>query len=488
MHGPSPTVLKPTVNRLTVESFTDIQRNIKPGAIALNSKYHEFYCCPVMTISDAAHAFPLPPGRSGFPVIGETIGFLKDPDFANKRHQQYGEIFRTNLFGHPTIYLTGADAIRFLLLNENQYFVASWPPSTKALLGPASLSVQQGSAHQQRRKLLAQAFQPRALASYTATMVDMTHQYLDRWQQQGTLTWYPELRNYTLDIACQLIVGIASGSQTHFGQWFEIWVQGLFSLPLRLPGTKFSQALRSRNLLLAEIERIVLDRQQQEDPGQDSLGLLIQARDEEGHGLSVEELKDQVLTLLFAGHETLTSAIASFCLLTAQHPAVLERLRAEQARFKHREMLTLEDLKQMEYLEQVLKEVLRVVPPVAGGFREVIQTCEINGYTIPKGWAVLYQIGITHKDSTVYPHPNQFDPERFDLNRVDKTKPFSYVPFGGGIRECLGREFARLEMKIFAALLVRDYEWDLVPNQNLDLEMIPTPRPKDGLKVHFRRI
>lgn len=441
-----------------------------------------------MTTSDATHTLPLPPGHSGLPVIGETIGFLRDPNFASKRHKRYGDIFRTSLFGRPTIYFAGADAVRFLLLNENHYFVSSFPPTTKALLGAASLSLQQGSTHQQRRKLLAQAFQPRALASYSSTMTDITRQYLDRWQQQGTLTWYPELRNYTLDIACQLIVGIKSGSQTHFGEWFEAWVQGLFSLPLRLPGTKFSRALKSRELLLAEIERIVRQRQQQEDAGQDSLGLLVKARDEEGNGLSVDELKDQVLTLLFAGHETLTSAIASFCLYMAQYPAVLERVRAEQEQFKDRETLTLEDLKQMEYLEQVLKEVLRIMPPVGGGFREVLQTCEVNGYTIPKGWFVLYQIGLTHYDRSAYPNPNQFDPDRFDVNRADKAKPFSFVPFGGGIRECLGKEFARLEMKIFAALLVRNYAWELVPDQNLDLEMIPTPRPKDGLKVNFRHL
>lgn len=435
-----------------------------------------------------SNSLPLPPGRSGLPLIGETLSFLNDPDFADKRHQQYGNIFRTQLFGQPTVYLAGVEAVRFVLLHENQYFVTSWPTSTRTLLGPAALSVQQGSIHQQRRKLLAQVFQPRALASYIATMTNVTHAYLDRWEQQGTLTWYPELRNYTLDIACQLLVGISSGSQTHFGEWFETWTQGLFSVPLPLPGTKFNRALHSRQLLLNEIERIVRQRQQQNDPGQDSLGLLLNAKDEAGDGLSVDELKDQVLTLLFAGHETLTSAIASFCLYMAQYPAVLEQIRAEQTSFQNRETLTLEDLKQMDYLDQVLKEVLRVMPPVGGGFRAVIQTCEINGYTIPKGWSVLYQIGRTHHDRSVYPDPNQFDPNRFSANRADKAPPFSYVPFGGGVRECLGKEFARLEMKIFAALLVRRYEWDLVPGQNLNFDMVPTPRPKDGLQVHFRRI
>ncbi len=420
------------------------------------------------------------PGQSGLPVIGETLSFLTDPNFASDRHQRYGDVFRTHIFGQPTIYLAGADAVKFLLLNENQYFTATWPASTRALLGPASLSMQQGSVHQQRRKLLAQAFQPRALASYTATMM-----------AQGTLTWYPELRNYTLDIACELLVGIPNGSQTPFGEWFDVWVSGLFSLPLRLPGTQFSRSLRSRELLLAEIEKIVLTRQQQADPGQDALGLLIQAEElgEDGTPtrLSVDELKDQVLTLLFAGHETLTSAIASFCLLMAQHPDVFAKVRAEQAPFRGREALTLEDLKQMPYLDQVLKEVLRLIPPVGGGFRRVIESCTWNGYTLPQGWMVIYQIPRTHQDATVYAQPQDFDPEHFAPDQMDKSKPFAHVPFGGGVRECIGREFARLEMKIFAALLAWDYEWDLLPDQNLDMQLIPTPRPKDGLRINFHR-
>ena len=141
---------------------------------------------------------------------------------------------KTSLFGRPTVYLSGAEAVRFVLLNEDQYFATSWPPSTSTLLGSAFLSTQKGSEHQQRRKLLAQAFQPRALASYIPTMVEITQHYLDRWEQQGSLTWYPELRNYTLDIAYQLIVGIKSGSKTSFGGWFENWASGLFSVPLPL--------------------------------------------------------------------------------------------------------------------------------------------------------------------------------------------------------------------------------------------------------------
>jgi cytochrome P450 len=165
----------------------------------------------------------------------------------------------------------------------------------------------------------------------------------------------------------------------------------------------------------------------------------------------------------------MTSALTSFCLLLAQHPEVLATARAEQQQLGFEEPLTLEHLKQMTYLEQVLKEVLRIippVPPVGGGFRETIKPCEFNGYSIPQGWNALYQIITTHKDSRVYTQPERFDPQRFAPERAeDKSKLFSHIPFGGGVRECIGKEFAKLEMKLFAALLVRKYEWELLQLQ-----------------------
>ncbi|HBE16493.1 MAG TPA: hypothetical protein DEG17_15490 [Cyanobacteria bacterium UBA11149] len=148
----------------------------------------------------------------------------------------------------------------------------------------------------------------------------------------------------------------------------------------------------------------------------------------------------------------------------------------------------MEQLKLMTYLEQVLKEVLRLIPPVAAGFRDIIQSCEFNGYQLPQGWSILYRIRQTHYDPNIYFNPEEFDPARFAPERgEDKAKPFGYLPFGGGIRECLGREFAKLEMKLFTTLLVRDYQWELLPGQSLDMITIPTPHPRDELRVKFWR-
>ena len=431
---------------------------------------------------------PLPPGKFGLPIIGETISFLQDSDFTDKRYEKYGSVFKTRIFANPTIVMIGSEANRFLFTNDNKYFSNQWPSSTRTLLGPASISVQMGNTHQNRRKILSQAFQPRALAEYTGTMEEILHSYLHKWEKMGTLTWYPEIRKYTFDVACKLFVGIDAASNSNFIELFEEWVGGLFSIPLRLPWTNFSKALRSRKLLLKQIEEIVLQRQQQPASNNDALSMLLQATDDDGNKLSVEEIKDQILNLLFAGHETLTSAIASMCLLLAQHPEVKAAVRNEILQLGLSEPLTSENLKQMTYLDQVMKEVLRLIPPVGGGFRKVIKPFEFNGYFIPQGWSILYRVPNTHKDTSVYTDPSEFDPERFAPERAeDKSKPFANIPFGGGVRECIGKEFAKLEMKLFAALLIRDYDW-VLPDQNLSLITIPTPHPKDGLKVKFSRL
>uniref|UniRef100_UPI00403F0335 cytochrome P450 n=1 Tax=Microcoleus sp. OTE_8_concoct_300 TaxID=2964710 RepID=UPI00403F0335 len=275
----------------------------------------------------------LPPGTFGLPLIGDTLNFLQDSQFAKKRHQQYGPIFKTSIFGQPTVFVCGQEANLFVLSNENQYFVVSWPPSTKALLGPLSLALQTGSEHQNRRKLLYQAFQPRALAGYIGGMENITQRYLQRWTQMSEFAWYPELRNYTFDVAAKLLVGIDNGSETALGHYFETFSDGLFSIPLDMPFTRFGKAKNGRKLLLAELEKIIRDRQQGTPGDNDALSLLISAIDDDGNCLSLEELKDQVLLLLFAGHETMTSAIASFCLLLAQNPDVMAKVRAEQQQF-----------------------------------------------------------------------------------------------------------------------------------------------------------
>jgi retinoid hydroxylase len=434
-------------------------------------------------------SLPLPPGKSGLPWIGETISFLTDPDFATKRRQQYGAIFRTHIIGKPTVVMSGAAANKFILATHFDKFSwrDGWPDNFKELLG-ASLFLQEGAEHQRNRKLLMPAFHGKALVNYVETIDEITDRYLAKWSQTGELTWFPELKNLTFEIASVLLIGSVPGAETtELSRLFTELTNGLFTLPLNWSYTTYGRAIAARDRLLAHIETVVLERQQQ--PTQDALGLLVQSQDEDGNQLSVAELKVQALLLLFAGHETTTSLIASLCLALAQHPEVLAQARAEQIHIGLETPLAIDSLKQMTYLDRVLREVERMYPPVGGGFRGVVEEFEFNGYRVPKGWQVLYRIPEAHFDATVYPQPHNFDPDRFAPDRYDyKPADYTFATYGGGSRICIGMAFAQMELKIMAAKLIRHYSWELLPNQNLTLDPIPTLHPRDGLKVKFQKL
>ncbi len=429
-------------------------------------------------------SLPLPPGSFGLPFIGETIDFLRDRDFGDKREKKYGPIYKTHILGRPTVVMVGPEANRFILQTHFDYFSwrDGWPGNFQELLGK-SLFLQDGEEHKRNRRLLMPAFHGTALNNYFVTMVDIINRYLVKWSKMRHLTLLLEMKQMTFEIASILLLGSKLGEQTALlAQKFRELSGGLFTLPIKLPFTSYTKALKARDFLLNHIEAKI--RERQKNPTQDALSLLIQTGDEEGNSLSREEIKVQALLMLFAGHETTTSMLTSLCMALAQHPDVLALAKAEQENLNKQGDLSIEQLKQMPYLEQILKEVERKYPPVAGGFRGVVKSFTYNGYYVPEGWQVLYGIEKTHRDRRVYTNPTDFDPDRFCPERAEHKKmEYSLVGFGGGPRFCLGYAFAQMEMKIFASLLLRNYRWELEPNQDLSLNALPNLHPRSGLKI-----
>jgi retinoid hydroxylase len=431
----------------------------------------------------------LPPGSFGFPLIGESIDLILNPSkFAEKRFAKYGPIFKTKIFGKPTIYVKGGDAIRFITSNEHSLFINELPPSMKLLLGTKSLSMQVGSIHKSRRRHIYQAFSPRNISNYNHEIDRITQQYLNQWSINKQISWYSEIKKYTFDVACKFLIGKENASNSLLGQEFDVWSKGLFSFTPPFPWTKLGKAIESRTKILSELEQIVTERKSIETNQSDALSVLLVAEDENGERLEIEEIKDQILSLLFAGHETLTSALCSFCLNLGMYPEILEKCRNEQNELGNPTELNPDVLNKMPYLEQVLVEVLRHTPPVGGGFKKVIKTCEFSNYILSEGWNVFFAINETHKDANIYRAPTEFNPERLNNTAVDNlSRAGQYAPFGAGMRECIGKEFARLEMKIFAARLLQEYKWEIIP-QNIEMDQFPVPHPKDGLVVNFSRL
>ncbi len=433
--------------------------------------------------------YQLPPGQTGLPVLGETLQFIFDPKFVEKRYQQYGPIFKTHMIGRPTVVMVGPEAVEFVLSSHMDCFSwrQGWPDTFKILLGE-SLFLQDGEEHRQNRRLMMPALHGPALGQYVATMEAITQRYLQKWQQQQEFTWFNEFKQLTFDIASCLLLGTQPGLEaTRLSQMFTQLTNGLFAInPLPLPLTQLGKAIRARDHILQHLTQVVRDRQK--NPTQDALSLLVQARDQDGNSMSESEVRAQAMLLLFAGHETTTSMLTWLCAELACHPEVLRRAREEQQQFAI-EPVNLEQLGQMPYLDQILLEIERLHPPVGGGFRGVVKPFEFNGFHVPSGWMALYSILATHQLPTIYPNPERFDPERFSLERQEhKQFPFSLIGFGGGPRVCVGIAFAKLEMKIVAAYLLRGYQWELLPNQSLNSVQVPTNRPKDGLRVRFQQL
>lgn len=432
----------------------------------------------------------LPPGQMGWPVIGQTLQFIFDPDYAAKQYAKYGPIFKTSLLGKPTVFMIGPEAAEFVLSSRADCFSwrEGWPEPFKILLGE-SLFVQDGEEHRRNRRLLMPAFHGAALAGYVGAMEAIAESYFKRWEEKQEFIWFEEFKQLTFDIASELLLGTSPGAESaRLSRLFMALTNGLFSLStLPLPGTRFGRAIAARNQLLEHISAVVRSRQQ--NPTNDALSLLVQARDEEGNGMSLKELTAQAMLMLFAGHETTTSMLTWLCLELGRHADILQRAREEQLKLAENGPLNVEQLGQMPYLEQILLEIERLHPPVGGGFRGVVKPFEFQGYRIPAGWQLLYSILMTHQLPDIYPQPKKFDPDRFSPARQEhKQRPFSLIGFGGGSRICLGIAFAKLEMKIVAAQLLRGYRWEILPAQSLEAIQVPTRHPKDGLRVRFARL
>jgi cytochrome P450 len=442
-----------------------------------------------MTYSKEIHKVsekPLPPGNLGLPFIGEPPRILSN-DYLLSQYKKYGSVFKTRVLGRNIAVFMGAEANRFVLQNGMKYFAwrDGWPPTFVEMLGE-SLFVQDGEEHRSKRRLIMPAFHRQALHNYLSTMEAIARRTSEKWERIGRFRFLEQNKQFTFEIASTLLMGQAPNDLERLSKLFVTLTQGFLTVPLKWAWTPYGKALSARRELMAYIDRAILEHRQ--NPKQDALGLLMETRDEDGKSLSNEELQSQTLLLLFAGHETSASMLSSLAMVLPKHPHVWEKLRAEQASLNLGESLTMDDIRKMTYLDQVLQETERLYPPVPAGFRGVVEEFEFKGYRVPKGWTALYMINAAHRDPDVFKEPNEFDPERFSPERNEARVPLSMVGFGGGARICVGYAFAQLEMKVLLSYLLRFYTWELVPKQRFNSFYFPTLQTRDGVEVLFRRI
>ncbi|KAI3794851.1 hypothetical protein L1987_37491 [Smallanthus sonchifolius] len=275
------------------------------------------------------------------------------------------------------------------------------------------------------------------------------------------------------------------------GSMFNIVLKGILELPIDFPGTRFYSANKAAAAIRTELMMIIKARRVELEEGkasssQDLLSHLLTSSDENGRYLTEKEIANNILLLLFAGHDTSAVSITLLIKSLGEHPDVYDKVLKEQLEIckakEAGELLKWGDIQKMRYSWNVVSEVMRLNPPIVGAFREALVDIEYADYIIPKGWKVYWSAACTHKDAANFEDVTRFDPSRFE---GAGPTPFTYVPFGGGPRMCLGKEFARLEVLAFLHNIVTNFKWDLlIPDEKIEYDPMATPVKGLPIRLH----
>jgi cytochrome P450 len=425
---------------------------------------------------ERAASHPFPPGDTRF-SMARTMGFTRDPlTLLLDAYERYGPVFTQRVFHQNIIFVLGPEANHHLLVSNAANY--SWREGhygdLMPLLGDGMLAID-GAFHRLSRKAMLPMFHRERIAQAQQLMCDEVDAALEHWHDGLELDLYDWTRELALRIAMRALFGLdpdRTRGQVDAAQEFEnalaFWSKDYILQILRGPGSPWNRmraaARRLDGVIYAEIDR----RRAAGDLGDDLLGLLLQTtRDEDGQLLLTDRnIRDEVMTLLFAGHDTTTSTIAFLFYELSRHADLVERPEFE--------------------LSTALDETLRLYPPAWIGPRRSIDAATIAGVTVPAGVPVQYSSWVSHHLPDVWPDPFAFKPERFAAPHRDAIPKGAYVPFGGGSRTCIGMRFGQAEIHVIASKILSRFRLEVRPGYELHVRQMPTIGPRDGLSVTVR--
>ncbi|MEW6269685.1 MAG: cytochrome P450 [Thermodesulfobacteriota bacterium] len=418
-----------------------------------------------------ARATALPRGPR-LPAVVQALHLaLRPTAYLEACRRRFGDAFTIRFPGAPPIVaFAHPDAVKQIFTGgTDELHAGEANGQLGPLLGWHSLLLLDGERHLEERRLLMPPFHGERMQAYAAVMRDVTEGAIARWPRSRPFRFHDEMQAVTLDVILRAVFGLEEGEE--YAQLRErlrdlvraaanpLWL--VPALRVKLGGlSPWTRLLRARR----EVERILVAefarrRARGPDGGVDVLSMLLEARYDDGRAMADDELVDEMITLLLAGHETTATALAWTLHHVLRTPAVLARLRAELDVVLAGAPLAAEHLVRLEYLDAVIKEGLRINPVLDDVGRLVKKPVEIAGWRLPAGVAVAPQIHLVHHREDLWPEPARFDPERFVGAR---TSPYAFFPFGGGVRRCLGMAFALYEMKVVLACVIAGTELRLV--------------------------
>lgn len=435
----------------------------------------------------------LPAGPS-IPELVATYRFIKKPyQLMDQCYREYGDIFSLKLLRlGQAVFIADPDVIRDIFTKHVKKFNAGETSSfLEPFLGEHSLLLLDGPEHARQRRLIAPAFHGERMRMFSDLMRDSTIRMVNNWKAGDRITLRYEMQELTLRVIIESVFGIEMSRRApeiinHVRGMLQTSTFLTFIPLLRVdlgswsPWGKFLKARANLdNLLYAEI-----DRRRANPPAEalDVVDMLMLSRDEEGNPMTPQEIRDECITLLLAGHETTALSLTWYFASLLHNPHIIEKLAEENRQVVGDNPLTLEMLPKLTYLDASIKESMRInnLFPIVG--RRTIEPLELKGYELPVGTRVAPCNLLVHQLDSLYPEPHEFKPERF-LNEKN-IHPYGWFPFGGGNRRCIGMNFALFEMKILLATILPRVDLSLVPGQDFKPERLGLAlSPKTGVDV-----
>ena len=445
-----------------------------------------------------ARAVTSVPAVPGLPVLGNFLAFRQDRLALQDAAMRIGPLARLQLLHVPVYVVSCADLAHQVLVDDAAAYKKSVGLQFLApILGDGLLSAE-GETHKRHRKLLAPAFAPRRLAAYGEVMVAETRAQLARWTPGREIDLSSEMMELTLAIAGRTLFGAdVRGDARTVAAGLELAMRSMtdnltsvVQLGYRWPLPRHLRMRRAVALLDEVVYRLIADGRRAGTDRGDVLSMLLLARDE-GEGLTDREVRDEVMTLLLAGHETTANALTWTWYELGRHPDALARLDEELRRVVGPEgrdrPVTVEDLPSLPYNLAVIEEAMRLHPPAYVTGRETLRDVELGGHVLPRRSTVLVYIRGIHRRADYFPEPLAFRPERM-LPEAKKARPrHHYLPFGAGPRVCIGAHFALLETQLCLATMVQRARLRVLA-RSVAPEPLVTLRPRGELRARVERV
>jgi len=423
---------------------------------------------------ERAAKVPFPPGDTSV-SLRRTRRALRDPlPMLLEAYERHGPVFTLRIFHGSIVFMLGPEANHHILVSHAQNF--SWREGHMKdlipFLGDGLLTID-GDFHRRSRQIMLPAFHRERITAAHAVMEAETEAALESWRPGAKVDLYTWTREVALRIAMRALFGLdpdRTRDQVDAAHEFEaalgFYSRDYFLQTLRGPGTPFRRMMVARERLDGIVFAEIARRRRTGEDGDDVLSLLIGATDEDGDRLSDQHIRDEVMTLLFAGHDTTTSTVAFLFHELAHHPDLVDAPGFD--------------------LALALDETLRLYPPAWIGPRRSIDAFEFAGVPVPGGVPVEYCSWASHRLPDVWKDPEAFRPERFAPGNREQIPKGAYVPFGGGSRTCIGMRFGQAEIAIIAGRILERFRLELQPGYRLRVRQMPTIGPRDGMPMTVR--